>query len=258
MVGLRLFLPESRTADAARLAKAGVPEDRRSYRTKPAMAIEEIHRLRAAGARLGCVLADAGDGLSAPFRQALSARGLALAVGIPRTQKVYPADVTTIFPVSGRAASAGRGGLADRRTTLVGREDILPRQPAARRRSQASRRRRQGAMDLRAGAPADEGGAWPRPLRGPILARPAPACSHEHDRLPLPAVPPPCRGEAGKKETDVGPRPVRRRSRACRPSAPHSSRPSLGRRQPHASTVANTSASIICQSSSRTGWRCFP
>jgi SRSO17 transposase len=99
---LRLFLPEIWTNDEMRLAKAGVPEDRRAYRTKPEIALEEIGRLRVAGARFGYVLADAGYGLSASFRQALGARGLAWAVGIPRTQKVYPADVTMIFPVSGR------------------------------------------------------------------------------------------------------------------------------------------------------------
>jgi SRSO17 transposase len=44
----------------------------------------------------------AGYGLSAPFRQALSARDLRWAVGIPRHQKVYPADVALSFPVAGR------------------------------------------------------------------------------------------------------------------------------------------------------------
>jgi len=102
MVGLRLFLPESWTGDEARLAKAGVPEHNRTYRTKPEIAIEEIDRLRSAGVRFGCVLADAGYGLSAPFRQALSDRGLSWAVGIPRTQKVYPSDVAMIFPVASR------------------------------------------------------------------------------------------------------------------------------------------------------------
>ncbi|MEG8223954.1 transposase, partial [Sphingomonas sp. HH69] len=62
----------------------------------------EIDRVIAAGVRFGCVLADAGYGLSAPFRQALSARGLRWAVGIPRHQKVYPGDVQLIFPVAGR------------------------------------------------------------------------------------------------------------------------------------------------------------
>lgn len=51
--------------------------------------------------RFGCVLADAGFGF-APFRQALSARGLTWAVGISGRSKVYPADVTMIFPVAGR------------------------------------------------------------------------------------------------------------------------------------------------------------
>ncbi len=56
----------------------------------------------AAGVRFGCVLADAGYGLSAPFRQGLTARKLAWAVGIPRQLKVYPADVQMIWPVAGR------------------------------------------------------------------------------------------------------------------------------------------------------------
>jgi SRSO17 transposase len=102
MVGLRLFLPKIWMSDPTRLARAGVPEDRRAYRTKPQIALEEIDRVRAAGMRFGCVLADAGYGLSAPFRQGLSERGLTWAVGIPFKQKVYPAEVAMIFPVAGR------------------------------------------------------------------------------------------------------------------------------------------------------------
>src|SRR5262249_5954876 len=41
-------------------------------------------------------------GLSAPFRQGLTARKLAWAVGIPRHLKVYPADVRMIWPAAGR------------------------------------------------------------------------------------------------------------------------------------------------------------
>jgi len=100
MLGLRLYLPESWTSDTARMA--GVPEDFQAYRTKLDIAIKEIDRVIAAGVRFGCVLADTGYGLSAPFRQARSARGLRWAVGIPRHQKVYPADVQLIFPVAGR------------------------------------------------------------------------------------------------------------------------------------------------------------
>lgn len=102
MVGLRLFLPESWTDDVARLERAGVPLDCQAYRTKPEIALAEIDRVRKAGVRFGCVLADAGYGLSAPFRQGLSERGLAWAVGIPFRQKVYPTDVAMIFPVAGK------------------------------------------------------------------------------------------------------------------------------------------------------------
>ena len=102
MLSLRLFLPESWTGDVARMDKAGVPRALQGYRTKPEIALEEIDRVMAAGVRFGCVLADAGYGLSSPFRQALTARGLCWAVGIPRHQKVYPDDVQLIFPVAGR------------------------------------------------------------------------------------------------------------------------------------------------------------
>jgi SRSO17 transposase len=102
MVGLRLFLPQSWTGNPARMMHAGVPEPWRTARTKPEIALGEIDRLVTAGVRFTTVLADAGYGLSAPFRQGLSARGLAWAVGIPKHQKVYPADVALIFPVAGR------------------------------------------------------------------------------------------------------------------------------------------------------------
>jgi SRSO17 transposase len=101
MLALRLFLPESWTSNQARLERAGVPADYRTARTKPEIALAEIDRAIAAGVRFGCVLADAGYGLSAPFRQGLTARKLAWAVGIPRHLKVYPANVRMIWPLAG-------------------------------------------------------------------------------------------------------------------------------------------------------------
>jgi len=102
MVALRLFLPESWTSGPDRLERAGVPVELRAARTKPEIALAEVDRLIAAGVRFGCVLADAGYGLSAPFRQGLTARGLTWAVGIPGRQKVYPSTVKLVFPVAGR------------------------------------------------------------------------------------------------------------------------------------------------------------
>ena len=100
MVGLRLFLPEEWTSDPERMARARVPEEKQTARTKLEIAIEEIDRVIASGARFGCVLADSGYGSSASFRQALSERGLKWAVGLSKRQNVYPADVDLIFPIA--------------------------------------------------------------------------------------------------------------------------------------------------------------
>jgi SRSO17 transposase len=121
MLALRLFLPESWTSKRARLERAGVPTEYRTARTKLEMALAEIDRIIAAGVRFGCVLADAGYGMSAPFRQGLTARKLAWAVGIPRHLKVYPADVQMIRPVTLRGRPRQR--IPD--TLSVAAQDML-------------------------------------------------------------------------------------------------------------------------------------
>ena len=88
------------TSDRVRLKRAGVPAEYQTARTKPEIALAEIDRMMAAGLRFGCVLADAGYGLSAPFHQALTARALAWAGGIPRHLKVYLVGVKLIWPMS--------------------------------------------------------------------------------------------------------------------------------------------------------------
>ena len=121
MLALRLFLPESWTSKRARLERAGVPTEYRTARTKLEMALAEIDRIIAAGVHFGCVLADAGYGMSAPFRQGLTARKLAWAVGIPRHLKVYPADVQMIRPVTPRGRPRQR--IPD--TLSVAAQDML-------------------------------------------------------------------------------------------------------------------------------------
>jgi SRSO17 transposase len=96
-VGLRLFLPEDWCADAERRAAARVP-DTVTYRPKWRIALDEIDRVVASGARFGCVLADAEYGKAAEFRAGLAERRLAFAVGILPAQKVYPADVILSHP----------------------------------------------------------------------------------------------------------------------------------------------------------------
>src|SRR5215207_5785626 len=105
-LGLRLLLPQEWTDDLPRCAAAGVPDEAVIARSKGAIALAEVDRLRAAGVRFGLVLADAGYGASAAFRHGLDARGLRWAVGIPRTQKLYDRDVRLI-PPAGRKRRPG-------------------------------------------------------------------------------------------------------------------------------------------------------
>src|SRR5215475_7951530 len=107
-VALRLFLPQGWINDPARLQRAGVPIPHQSARTKPQIALAEVDRLLESGARFGCVLADAGYGQSAPFRQELTRRNLVWAVGIPRHLKVYPVGVQLIFPIARRGRQRQR------------------------------------------------------------------------------------------------------------------------------------------------------
>jgi SRSO17 transposase len=97
-VGLRLFLPEAWAGDAARCARAGVPEEHRRPLAETDLALAEIDRVLAAGVRFGKVVTDAGYGISAAFRLGLSARGLLWAAGIPKVQNVYPPTVELRWP----------------------------------------------------------------------------------------------------------------------------------------------------------------
>jgi SRSO17 transposase len=99
-VGLRLFLPDKWTDDVERCARAGVPEAHRQAAAKTDLALAELDRVIAAGARFGRVVADAGYGISAAFRQGLSERGLVWAVGIPKVQNVYAPEVELRWPVA--------------------------------------------------------------------------------------------------------------------------------------------------------------
>ena len=99
-LGLRLFLPDEWASDPDRCADAGVPEEHRRALAKTEIALAEIDRVAAAGVRFGRALADAGYGMGAAFRQGLSARGLAWAVGVLKTQNVYAPTLELHWPTA--------------------------------------------------------------------------------------------------------------------------------------------------------------
>ena len=127
-VGLRLFLPEDWCGDAGRRAVAGVPEAV-AYRPKWKMALDEVDRVLVAGARFGCVLADAEYGKAAEFRAGLNERRLSFAVGILPTQKVYPADVTLTFPARKTAGRPRKNPVPS--AASVGAAELIEGRPEA-------------------------------------------------------------------------------------------------------------------------------
>src|SRR3954452_15847483 len=150
-----------------------------------------------------------GGGRVAPHRLAARYQGAA------RGRVRRPAGA----PGRGRAAprrpAPARGrGLAGRRAPRLGREEVLPRQPARGDPARGAGGHDRGALGVRAGAPAAEGGAGARPFRGPLLARPAPPRAPVPARFRLPAAP----AARGKKASPPRPSPARRPGRACPPS----------------------------------------
>ncbi|WP_167758015.1 transposase [Deinococcus fonticola] len=64
-----MFLPAAWTKAPDRCERVGVPKERQDHRTKLNIALEEIDRLLDLGVRFKAVLADAGYGNGASFRQ---------------------------------------------------------------------------------------------------------------------------------------------------------------------------------------------
>jgi SRSO17 transposase len=102
---LRLYLPESWLADAARLDKAGVPDGERRPRTKPEIALGLLDRVRAEGVPGSVVVADAGYGVSRELRDGLAARELSYVVGVTADLVVFPERPTWVPP---EPATGGR------------------------------------------------------------------------------------------------------------------------------------------------------
>jgi SRSO17 transposase len=109
-VAHRLYLPQEWVDDAARRAKAGVPEDI-GFKTKPQIALDLIRWACAAGLPRGVGLLDAGYGVDATLRMGLSDLGIAYVAGVlPSTLAWKPG--TRPEPGEG-APKKGRRGDSD-------------------------------------------------------------------------------------------------------------------------------------------------
>lgn len=105
-VAYRLYLPQEWAEDRARRKRAGVPPEM-EFRTKGAIALEQIERALAAGLPHGVVLADAAYGTETHWREQLTAWGLPYAVGVRTSTQVWfgthqPAPMPPPSPRGGR------------------------------------------------------------------------------------------------------------------------------------------------------------
>jgi SRSO17 transposase len=114
---MRLFLPETWLKDRGRLDKAGVPAAQRRSLTKGQIALELLDRVRGEGLAGRVVVADAGYGVSGPFRDGLAGRGLHYLVGVTDEMVVFTEE--PIWEPAGPAdRPAGTGGRPRTRARL--------------------------------------------------------------------------------------------------------------------------------------------
>ena len=113
-LAMRLYLPESWAGDADRLDRAGVPEPHRKLTTKGRIALELLDQVRSEGLPGQLVVADAGYGVSGPFRDGLAERGLHYIVGVTGEMVVFTEPPTWEAPPARRPGAGGRPAVRSR------------------------------------------------------------------------------------------------------------------------------------------------
>ena len=87
-VAYRIYLPKEWAMDRARRRKAGVPKEV-TFKTKSAIALEQLRWACAAGLPRGVVLMDAGYGTDTDLRTNITALGLSYVAGIQPQTSVW-------------------------------------------------------------------------------------------------------------------------------------------------------------------------
>ena len=130
LVDKGLYLPESWTSDPERCAAAGVPEERRGYKSKTELALELLERAMELGhLRAGWVAADDAFGMSPSFREDLAALGMRYALDVPGNTPVWPLEPEWTSPESQGSGPPRKPQLRDGQgRSLEQRGDELPEQ----------------------------------------------------------------------------------------------------------------------------------
>ena len=128
LVDKRLYLPESWTSDDARCQAAGVPEERRGYRSKTELALEILERALERGhLRAKWVAGDDAFGMSPSFREGLAALGMHYVLDVPGGATVWPLEPAwTSLEHQGIGRPRKPRLVGGQRRTMEQRSDELP------------------------------------------------------------------------------------------------------------------------------------
>jgi len=98
LINTRLYLPKSWTDDSKRCDKAGIPDDSREYKTKPALALEMIREDRRRGLVFDWVGGDGLYGHDSKFRYGLVEDGERYLLDIHNDDRIYLTHPSPYLP----------------------------------------------------------------------------------------------------------------------------------------------------------------
>ena len=113
LINERLFLPESWTSDLKRCEKAGIPEEKRTFKTKIDLALEMVEADVEAGVEFGWVGGDGLYGHGAELGNRLNDMGLVFLLDVHCNQQIYPTKPHIGVPESTSKRNAIKLALTD-------------------------------------------------------------------------------------------------------------------------------------------------
>ena len=150
-IAYRLYLPPVWAEDAARRAKAGIP-DEVGFATKTAIALEQIRQALADGVPVGTVLAGPAYGNETTFRAGIAELGLRYVLGVQSSTTVWPPGTAPLPPRAKTRPSRGRPQTRLQRPPdqqPFSLKDLALRLPKRARRTVSWREGSQGALSSR-------------------------------------------------------------------------------------------------------------
>ena len=128
LVDKRLYLPQSWTSDSGRCEAAGIPVERRSYRSKTELALEMLERaLQLGHLRAGWVAGDDAFGMSPSFREGLADLGMRYVLDVPGSTTVWRLEPEWTSPEYQGFGRPRKPRLRDgQRRTMEQRSNELP------------------------------------------------------------------------------------------------------------------------------------